>query len=129
MAKKAIESFNAPQAIGSYSQAIKAGQFLFVSGQIPLDPITMQIVEGDISIQVGVIIKNLEAILKECGSDLEAIVKLTVFLTDIKNFELVNKIMSQKFKLPYPSRSLVGVNVLPKGASIEMDAIAYLANQ
>ena len=95
MAKKAIESFNAPQAIGSYSQAIKAGQFLFVSGQIPLDPITMQIVEGDISIQVGVIIKNLEAILKECGSDLEAIVKLTVFLTDIKNFELVNKIMSQ----------------------------------
>ena len=128
MTKQVVEPSNAPKAIGSYSPAIKVGQLVFVSGQIPLDPVTMQIVKGDISKQVSVVIKNLEAILKECGSDLEEIVKLTIFLTDINNFEIVNQVMSEKFRSPYPARSLVGVDSLPKGASIEMDAIAYLGN-
>ena len=128
MTKHVVESSNAPKAIGSYSPAIRVGQLVFVSGQIPLDPVTMQIVKDDIPKQVAVVIKNLEAILKECGSDLEEIVKLTVFLTDIKNFEIVNQVMSEKFRSPYPARSLVGVDSLPKGASIEMDAIAYLGN-
>ncbi|MBL10816.1 MAG: reactive intermediate/imine deaminase [Acidiferrobacteraceae bacterium] len=128
MTKHVVESSNAPKAIGSYSPAIRVGQLVFVSGQIPLDPVTMQIVKDDIPKQVAVVIKNLEAILKECGSDLEEIVKLTVFLTDIKNFEIVNQVMSEKFRSPYPARSLVGVDSLPKGASIEMDAIAYLDN-
>tara|TARA_B100001123_G_C15122029_1_gene951765 strand:- start:296 stop:685 length:390 start_codon:yes stop_codon:yes gene_type:complete len=128
LTKHVVESSNAPKAIGSYSPAIRVGQLVFVSGQIPLDPVTMQIVKDDIPKQVAVVIKNLEAILKECGSDLEEIVKLTVFLTDIKNFEIVNQVMSEKFRSPYPARSLVGVDSLPKGASIEMDAIAYLDN-
>ena len=128
MTKHVVESSNAPKAIGSYSPAIRVGQLVFVSGQIPLDPVTMQIVKDDIPKQVAVVIKNLEAILKECGSDLEEIVKLTVFLTDIKNFEIVILVMSEKFRSPYPARSLVGVDSLPKGASIEMDAIAYLDN-
>ena len=128
MTKHVVESSNAPKAIGSYSPAIRVGQLVFGSGQIPLDPVTMQIVKDDIPKQVAVVIKNLEAILKECGSDLEEIVKLTVFLTDIKNFEIVNQVMSEKFRSPYPARSLVGVDSLPKGASIEMDAIAYLDN-
>ncbi|EIJ41138.1 endoribonuclease L-PSP, putative [Beggiatoa alba B18LD] len=122
-----INTPNAPQAIGTYSQAIKAGNTVFLSGQIPLVPETMQLCQGDMRAHVHQVFKNLQAVAQAAGGDLKDIVKLTVFLTDLTHFPLVNEIMAEYFQLPYPARAVVGVATLPKGVGVEMDAIMVLA--
>jgi len=121
--KKVILSEGAPSAIGAYSQAIRAGQFVFISGQIPLDPATMEIVEGDFEVRARRVFDNLKAIAQEAGGELDQIVKLTVYLTDLDNFATVNSVMADYFQEPYPARAALGVAALPKGADIEAEAI------
>jgi len=121
-----IETRDAPSAIGTYSQALRSGSLLFVSGQIPLDPITMTMQPADARIQIAQVFDNLEAVIRAGGGDLSRIVKLSVFLTDLTHFPLVNEIMGQRFHKPYPARSAVGVAALPRGALVEMDAIVDL---
>ena len=128
MAKQAIHTGNAPEAIGTYSQAIKVGQTVFISGQLPLDPGTMNIVDGDIRAQTHRVFNNLAAIIREGGGDLNDVVKLTVFLTDLNHFAVVNEVMAEHFNPPYPARAAVGVASLPKGVPIEIDAIAHLGD-
>ncbi len=126
MSKKIeIKTNKAPSAIGAYSQAIKVGNFVFVSGQIPLNPETMEIVDGDINVQIKRVLLNIEAITKESGLTNKNIVKINVYLTDLKNFQKVNEEMELFFEKPYPSRAAVEVSRLPKDVSIEMDAILY----
>ena len=122
MTKQAVQTPNAPQAIGTYSQAIRAGSSLYLSGQIGLDPTTMQLVEG-IDAQIDRVLQNLQAVASAAGANLDDAVKLTVFLTDLANFARPNEIMSQYFKLPYPARSVVGVSQLPRGALAESEAV------
>jgi len=126
MTKLIISTSNAPEAIGTYSQAVKHGDCLYVSGQIPLDPKTMIFVSDDISDQIHQVFKNLRAICEAADSSLNQIVKLNIFLTDLSCFSTVNQIMSEYFDLPYPARAAVGVKELPKGALVEMDAIVGL---
>ena len=126
MAKQAIHTGNAPEAIGAYSQAIKVGQTVFISGQLPLDPGTMNIVDGDIRAQTHRVFNNLAAIVREGGGNLDDVVKLTVFLTDLNHFAVVNEVMAEHFNPPYPARAAVGVAALPKGAPIEIDAIVQI---
>lgn len=126
MTKEIIQTDKAPQAIGTYSQAIKVGTAVYVSGQIPLVPETMEIIDGDISDHIKRIFDNLQAVAQAAGGDLQDIVKLNVFLTDLSNFPLVNEIMSEYFNQPYPARAAVGVAALPKGVGVEMDAIMEL---
>jgi reactive intermediate/imine deaminase len=121
--KEAILSEAAPSAIGTYSQAIRAGQFVFVSGQIPLDPTTMEIVEGNFEVRARQVFDNLEAIVREAGGELDRIVKVTIYLTDLDNFATVNSVMADYFHEPYPARAALGVASLPKGADIEAEAI------
>ena len=128
MAKQAIRTGDAPEAIGTYSQAIKAGETLFISGQIPLEPDTMNMVDDDIRAQIHRVFKNLAAVAREGGGNLDDVVKLTVFLTDLSHFTVVNEVMAVHFSPPYPARAAVGVSALPKGAPIEIDAIVYLGN-
>lgn len=116
----------APKAIGTYSQAIQVGQMVFVSGQIPLCPETMQVVEGEIGSQIEQTFQNLLAVVKAAGGGSESIVKLTIYLTDLSHFSLVNEIMSAYFQPPYPARAVIGVSSLPKGVAIEMDAILII---
>ena len=123
---KEIITKNAPAAIGPYSQAVKAGSFLFVSGQIPVSPIDGVIVDGDIAVQTKRVIENIEAILKEAGADLSDVVKTTVFLTDLSNFEAFNKVYAGFFTEPYPARACVEVSRLPKGALVEIEVIAEI---
>jgi reactive intermediate/imine deaminase len=123
MSKKIIHTDKAPQAIGTYSQAVNHQGLVFVSGQIPLVPETMEMVEGGIETQIHRVFENLSAICDSAGGSLNDIVKLTVFLTDMANFPHVNAIMEQYFQTPYPARAAVGVSALPKGAEVEMDAI------
>ncbi len=126
MSKKIeIKTDKAPSAIGAYSQAIKVGDFVFISGQIPLDPATMEIVNGDINVHIKQVLLNIESITKASGLTLEDIVKINVYLTDLKNFQKVNEEMELFFKEPYPSRAAVEVSRLPKDVCIEMDAILY----
>ncbi len=126
MSKKIeIKTNKAPSAIGAYSQAIKVGNFVFVSGQIPINPETMEIVDGDINVQIKRVLLNIEAITKESGLTNKNIVKINVYLTDLKNFQKVNEEMELFFEKPYPSRAAVEVSRLPKDVSIEMDAILY----
>ena len=122
MTKQAVQTPNAPQAIGTYSQAIRAGSTLYLSGQIGLDPATMQLVEG-VDAQVHRVFQNLQAVAAAAGANLDDAAKLTVFLTDLTHFARLNEIMSQYFKLPYPARSAVGVSQLPRGALVEIEAI------
>lgn len=129
MIKQKIETDNAPQAIGTYSQAIKADRTVYLSGQIPLVPETMQIIEGDISQQITQVFENLLAVAEAAGGSFSDIVKLTVYLTDLSYFPLVNEIMGHYFQLPYPARAVVGVAALPKGVDVEMDAIMVLEPQ
>lgn len=124
MDRKTIRSDAAPSPIGPYSQAVEAGGFLFCSGQIPLDPRTGSLVTGDIRVQTQRILDNLEAVLKAGGSGLEKAVKLTVYLTDLKNFEALNVVLGEKFIKDPPARAVVQVSALPKGASVEMDLVA-----
>lgn len=128
MVKQAIHTANAPEAIGAYSQAIKVGQTVFISGQIPLEPGTMNIVDEDIRAQTHRVFNNLAAVAREGGGNLDDVVKLTVFLTDLSHFAVVNEVMAEHFNPPYPARAAVGVVALPKGVPIEIDAIVHLGD-
>jgi len=124
--KETIETVSAPEAIGPYSQAIKSGSLVFLSGQIPLIPQTMEIVEGDIAAQAHQVFKNLKEVTNAAGGDLGDIVKLTIFMTKLKNFEIVNEIMKQYFQEPFPARATIEVSALPKAVAIEIEAIMAL---
>ena len=121
---KIIETENAPKAIGTYSQAVKVNGFLFISGQIPLDPSTMQLVEG-IENQINQVFENINQILKADGMDFSNVVKLSVLLEDLSHFEKVNEIMASIFSKPYPARAAYEVSKLPKGSSVEIETIAF----
>jgi len=123
MSKKIISTDKAPQAIGTYSQAVKHQGLVFISGQIPLDPVSMEVVEGGIEAQIRRVFDNLSAVCTAAGGSLDDIVKLGVFLTDMNDFPQVNSIMGQYFTEPYPARAAVEVSALPKGVNVEMDAI------
>lgn len=126
MSKIAIHSDDAPAAIGTYSQAIAAEGLVFLSGQIPLDPATMEIVDGDFEARARRVFDNLAAVSAAAGGSLDDIVKLTVFLTDLDNFATVNSVMEDYFQQPFPARAAVGVASLPKGVDVEADAILSL---
>lgn len=128
MTKKAIHTDLAPQAIGTYSQAIQTGNTVYLSGQIPLDPSTMALVEGPIEAHIHRVFENLSAVAKAAGGSLDDVVKLNVFLTDLGHFAKVNEIMSSYFNQPYPARAAIGVAALPRGAQVEMDAVLVLAS-
>jgi reactive intermediate/imine deaminase len=121
-----IATPHAPQAIGTYSQAIRAGSTVYLSGQIPLDPATGELVSGDMEAQVRRVFDNLLAVAQAAGGDLSHVVKLTVYLTDLAHFALVNRVMAEYFSQPYPVRASVGVAALPRGAAVEMDGILEL---
>jgi reactive intermediate/imine deaminase len=123
MRKKAIHSDDAPAAIGTYSQAIRSGNLVFLSGQIPLDPATMEVVDGDFENRARRVFANLQAVARAAGGELDDIVKLTIFLTDLGNFATVNAVMEEFFTPPFPARAAVGVAALPKGVDVEADAI------
>lgn len=126
MKRSAISTERAPCAIGTYSQAVKMGEWVYLSGQIPLVPETMELVPGDMRAQITQVFNNLEAVASAAGGSLADIVKLTVYLVDLGDFPLVNELMSQYFSQPYPARAAVGVASLPKGARVEIDAIMAL---
>lgn len=126
MSKQVIHTPNAPQAIGTYSQAIKVYDTIYLSGQIPLVPATMDIAEGDIAVHIRQVFENLKAVAQAAGGELSDIVKLNVYLTDLANFPIVNEIMSEYFQQPYPARAAVGVAALPKGVGVEMDGVMIL---
>ena len=129
MTKEIIHTPHAPQAIGTYSQAIKVENTVYLSGQIPLVPETMEVIDGDIRTQIQQVFKNLQAVANAAGGDLTDIVKLNVYLTDLANFPVVNEIMGQYFSQPYPARAAIGVSALPKGVGVEMDAIMHMLPQ
>jgi reactive intermediate/imine deaminase len=129
MTKEIIQTDKAPKAIGTYSQAVKVDRTVYLSGQIPLVPQTMTIIDGDIAAQITQVFDNLKAVAEATGGDLGDIVKLNVFLTDLSNFPIVNEIMGLYFQEPYPARAAIGVAALPKNAGVEMDAIMYLKPQ
>ena len=129
MTKEIIQTTKAPKAIGTYSQAVKVDHTVYLSGQIPLVPETMTIIEGDISAQITQVFDNLKAVAEAAGGGLSDIVKLNVFLTDLSNFPIVNEIMGLYFEEPYPARAAIGVAALPKAAGVEMDAIMCLKIQ
>jgi reactive intermediate/imine deaminase len=121
-----VSTPNAPQAIGTYSQAVKCGNTVYVSGQIPLEPATGQLVTGSMDTQIRRVFDNLSAIVKASGGDFSKVAKLNVFLIDLGHFQLVNQIMSEYFQEPYPARAALGVAALPKGAQVEMDCVVEL---
>jgi reactive intermediate/imine deaminase len=124
--KQIISTANAPAAIGIYSQAVRVGDTIWVSGQIPLDPATKEMVSGDVEAQVRRVFENLKAIVLAAGASLDDVVKATVFLTDLSHFGLVNKVMAEYFREPYPARAAVGVAALPRGAQVEVECIVAL---
>jgi reactive intermediate/imine deaminase len=126
MAREIIHTSNAPEAIGTYSQAVKVGDAVYLSGQIPLVPETMTIVEGDFSVQVRRVFDNLSAVAEAAGGSLQDVVKLNIFLTDLSYFGTVNEIMAEYFQQPYPARAAIGVASLPKDVPVEMDAVMQL---
>ena len=126
MAREIIHTSNAPEAIGTYSQAVKVGDTVYLSGQIPLVPETMTVIEGDFSTQVRRVFDNLSAVAEAAGGDLQDIVKLNIFLTDLSYFGTVNEIMAEYFQQPYPARAAIGVASLPKEVPVEMDAVMNL---
>ena len=125
MAKQPVHTDRAPAAIGTYSQAIRAGETVYLSGQIPLDPETMELVGGGVDAQIRQVFDNLAAVAGAAGGGLADVVKITVYLTDLGNFARVNEIMAQYFDEPYPARAAIGVAGLPKCAVVEMDAVSY----
>jgi len=129
MSRQIIHTDKAPQAIGTYSQAVRVDRTVYLSGQIPLVPETMTIVEGDISAQITQVFDNLLAVAEAAGGDFSDIVKLNVYLADLAHFPLVNEIMGRYFQPPYPARAAIGVAALPKAAEVEMDAIMILKPQ
>ena len=126
MPREMINTDQAPAAIGTYSQAVKVGNTVYLSGQIPLDPATMQLVEGGMEAQIRRVFDNLAAVTRASGGSLADTVKLNVFLTDLGHFALVNQIMATYFQEPYPARAAIGVATLPRGAQVEMDAVLVL---
>ena len=127
MPRAIIHTDQAPAAIGAYSQAVKVGTTVYLSGQIPLDPATMQLVAGGIEAQIRRVFDNLAAVAHAAGGSLADTVKLNVFLTDLSHFALVNQVMAEYFQEPYPARAAIGVAALPRGAQVEMDAVLALA--
>ena len=126
MSKQPVSTQQAPGAIGIYSQAIVSGSTVYLSGQIPLDPATMQLVDGDIDAQITRVFENLKAVVTAAGGELDDVVKLTVYLTDLTHFPRVNEIMASYFNQPYPARAAVGVAALPMGAEVEAEGILVL---
>jgi reactive intermediate/imine deaminase len=124
--KATIHTDNAPAAIGTYSQAVSVDNTVYLSGQIPLDPSTMELVEGDFAAQAHQVFKNLSAVCEASGGTLQNIVKLNLFLTDLSNFPIVNEVMAEYFDEPYPARAAVGVAQLPKGAVVEGDGVMVI---
>lgn len=124
--KSIIQTDAAPKAIGTYSQAVKVGNTVYLSGQIPLDPETMEMVSGDITVQIQRVFENLQAVCEASGGGLQNIVKLNIYLTDLAHFATVNEIMATHFQEPYPARAAVGVKELPKGAQVEMDGVLVI---
>lgn len=127
MAKEIISTDKAPQAIGTYSQAVKCGKTVYLSGQIPLVPETMEMVDGDIEAQIRRVFDNLTAVAEAAGGSLADVAKLNIFLTDLGNFATVNSIMAEYFEQPYPARAAIGVASLPKDAAVEMDGVLELS--
>lgn len=126
MAREIISTDQAPAAIGTYSQAVKVDSTVYLSGQIPLVPATMTMVEGDISAQIHQVFKNLSAVCEAAGGSLQHIAKLNIFLTDLSHFATVNEIMAEYFEQPYPARAAIGVAQLPRDAGVEMDGVLHL---
>lgn len=126
MAKTIIQTDDAPQAIGTYSQAVKVDNTVYISGQIPLDPASMEVVEGGIEAEIKRVFDNLQAVAEASGGSLADVVKLNIFLTDLTNFPTVNEIMATYFQQPYPARAAIGVASLPKGVGVEMDAVLVI---
>lgn len=126
MEKSSIHTTDAPSAIGCYSQAMRVGNIVFLSGQIPLDPTTMQLVEGPIEVKIAQVLNNLQAVAKASGGDLNNIVKVNVYLLDLNHFQAVNNAMAGYFEKPYPARAVVGVASLPKGAEVEIEAVMLI---
>jgi reactive intermediate/imine deaminase len=129
MTREIIQTDGAPRAIGTYSQAVRTGNTVYMSGQIPLIPETMEMVTGDMEAQVRRVFDNLAAVAQAAGGSLADVVKLNVFLPDLGHFTLVNEIMAEYFQQPYPARAAVGVASLPKGAQVEMDAVMELGDR
>ena len=123
---KPISTTDAPAAIGTYSQAVRAGDTVYLSGQIPLDPKTMKLVEGDFEAQARRVFENLKAVCSAAGGDFVRVVRVTVYLTDLGNFAKVNEVMATYFREPYPARAAIGVASLPRGALVEIDAVMHL---
>jgi reactive intermediate/imine deaminase len=126
MTRQIIQTDRAPKAIGTYSQAVRAGNTVYLSGQIPLDPSTMELVTGDIEKEIRQVFENLKAVADASGGSLARAVKVTVFLTDLANFAKVNEVMAQYISQPYPARAAVGVAQLPRGARVEIECVLYL---
>lgn len=126
MNKSFISTDNAPAAIGTYSQAVKVGTAVYLSGQIPLVPATMEVISEDFTEQTHQVFKNLTAVCQAAGGQIQDMVKVNIFLTDLSNFAIVNEVMSQYFKQPYPARAAIGVRALPKGVQVEIDGIMEL---
>ena len=127
--REIIHTTKAPAAIGTYSQAVKVGNTVYLSGQIPMVADTMKVIEGDFAMQVKQVFDNLKAVAEAAGGSLDDVVKLTVFMTDLRHFSTVNEVMAEYFHKPYPARAAVGVATLAKNVSIEMDAIMYLSDK
>jgi reactive intermediate/imine deaminase len=126
MSKQIISTSHAPAAIGTYSQAVRVGNTIWVSGQIPLDPATKELIKGDVEAQVRQVFENLKAIVAAAGASFDDVVKATVFLIDMSHFAIVNKVMAEYFREPYPARAAVGVAALPRGALVEVECIVAL---
>ena len=126
MAKTIIHTDEAPQAIGTYSQAVKVDNTVYISGQIPLDPASMEVVSGGTEAEITRVFDNLKAVAEASGGSLADVVKLNIFLTDLGNFPTVNEIMATYFQQPYPARAAIGVAALPKGVGVEMDAVLVI---
>ena len=126
MSKQPVQTNNAPSAIGTYSQAIRSGNLVFLSGQIPLDPATMEIVEGDFADRAHRVFQSMRALAEAAGTNLDHAVKLTIYLTDLDNFATVNSVMAEYFSEPYPARAALGVASLPRGVDIEAEAVLAL---
>lgn len=127
MTRQIIHTDKAPKAIGTYSQAVKVGTTVYLSGQIPLVPATMELVKGDMEAQIRQVFENLKAVAEAAGGGLQHVAKLNIFLTDLSHFALVNQVMAEYFHPPYPARAAIGVASLPRGAVVEMDGVMELA--
>ncbi|MFK7890142.1 MAG: RidA family protein [Granulosicoccus sp.] len=126
MSRTAVQTGNAPAAIGAYSQAVRAGDTIYLSGAIPLRPDTMELVSDDVRTQIIQVFDNLEAVCHAAGGSFDKVVKLTVFLTDLTNFPLVNEVMAERFAEPYPARAAIGVASLPKDVAVEVEGVMFL---